>query len=151
MWLEQLASRETASDIYPLPFLESQLDFRPLLTQVIADRLRGRPASEIARAFHRGIAFGIATAARELSENQNTSVVVLSGGVFQNELLLSDLKILLSDSNLEVWTNHAVPANDGGISLGQAALAVFANENVSLRDFESGVALSPAQMATRNC
>jgi hydrogenase maturation protein HypF len=150
-WLEQLASRETVSDTYPLPFVESQLDFGPLLTQVIEDRLRGRPASEIARAFHHGIAFGIATAARELSENQKTRVVVLSGGVFQNELLLSDLQTLLTGSNLEIWTNHAVPANDGGISLGQAALAVFANENVSPRDFESGVTLSAAQMATRNC
>jgi hydrogenase maturation protein HypF len=51
--------------------------------------------------------------------------VVLSGGVFQNELLLEDLKPLLTAKRLEVWTNHAVPPNDGGISLGQAALAAF--------------------------
>ena len=52
--------------------------------------------------------------------------VVLSGGVFQNELLLEDLKALQATSGLEVWTNRAVPPNDGGISLGQAALAAFA-------------------------
>jgi hydrogenase maturation protein HypF len=150
MWLEQLACYETASDAYFLPFVEFQLDFRPLLAQIIEDRLRGRPASEIARAFHRGIAVGIATAARELSENHKTSAVVLSGGVFQNELLLSDLRDLLSDSNLEIWTNHAVPVNDGGISLGQAALAVFADQKTSLPDFDDGVTLSAAQMATRN-
>jgi hydrogenase maturation protein HypF len=51
--------------------------------------------------------------------------VVLSGGVFQNELLLEDLNALLKDEALQVWTNHAVPPNDGGISLGQAALAAF--------------------------
>jgi hydrogenase maturation protein HypF len=50
---------------------------------------------------------------------------VLSGGVFQNELLLEDLRDLL-DGAPAVWTNHAVPANDGGIALGQAALAAFA-------------------------
>ena len=51
--------------------------------------------------------------------------IVLSGGVFQNELLLEDLKLMLESTPFLVWTNHAVPANDGGISLGQAALASF--------------------------
>jgi hydrogenase maturation protein HypF len=50
---------------------------------------------------------------------------VLSGGVFQNELLLRDLKSLLESEHLQIWTNHAVPPNDGGISVGQAALAAF--------------------------
>jgi hydrogenase maturation protein HypF len=52
---------------------------------------------------------------------------VLSGGVFQNELLLNDLKGLLETERLQILTNHVVPSNDGGISLGQAALAVLAN------------------------
>jgi hydrogenase maturation factor HypF (carbamoyltransferase family) len=43
--------------------------------------------------------------------------VVLSGGVFQNELLLRDMKHLLDSEPLRVWTNRAVPPNDGGISL----------------------------------
>ena len=51
---------------------------------------------------------------------------MLSGGVFQNDLLLSDLRELLAGQALAIWTNHAVPPNDGGISLGQAALAAFA-------------------------
>jgi hydrogenase maturation protein HypF len=53
--------------------------------------------------------------------------VVFSGGVFQNELLLEDIKEELKDSLLQLWTNGAVPANDGGISLGQAALAALRN------------------------
>jgi hydrogenase maturation protein HypF len=40
-------------------------------------------------------------------------------------LLLEDLKSLLQGEALEIWTNHAVPPNDGGISLGQAAIAAF--------------------------
>jgi hydrogenase maturation protein HypF len=51
---------------------------------------------------------------------------VLAGGVFQNELLLHDLKSLLEPERLETWTNRVVPSNDGGLSLGQAALAAFA-------------------------
>jgi hydrogenase maturation protein HypF len=51
--------------------------------------------------------------------------VVLSGGVFQNEILLQDLKSLLEKGGWEIWANAAVPANDGGISLGQAATAAL--------------------------
>jgi hydrogenase maturation factor HypF (carbamoyltransferase family) len=61
----------------------------------------------------------------QLCEIHRVDTVVLSGGVFQNELLLEDLKIALSASPLVVWTNHQVPPNEGGISLGQAALACF--------------------------
>ena len=45
-------------------------------------------------------------------------------------MLLEDLKDELLETGLQLWTNQAVPANDGGISLGQAALAVFSNANV---------------------
>jgi hydrogenase maturation protein HypF len=60
-----------------------------------------------------------------LSESTGIDTIVLSGGVFQNDLLLQDLKSLLDEEGLRVWTNRTVPANDGGISLGQAALAAF--------------------------
>jgi hydrogenase maturation protein HypF len=80
---------------------------------------------EIARSFQRGIAQGLRDAVVEISSSHGLDTVALSGGVFQNELLLADLKSLLADGALQVWTNHAVPPNDGGISLGQAALAAF--------------------------
>jgi hydrogenase maturation protein HypF len=66
-----------------------------------------------------------------IGEERGTHTVVLSGGVFQNELLLEDLKLLLDAAGFEVWTNHAVPPNDGGISLGQAALAAFQQSAVN--------------------
>jgi hydrogenase maturation protein HypF len=66
---------------------------------------------------------------------------VLSGGVFQNELLLDDLNCLLARGPLEIWTNHAVPANDGGISLGQAALTAFGRFDPISRP---GVAIEPS-------
>ncbi len=51
--------------------------------------------------------------------------MVRSGGVFQNTLLLELLRPRLEAAGLRVWTNRLVPPNDGGISLGQAALAAF--------------------------
>jgi hydrogenase maturation protein HypF len=129
-WLEQLAKGASTVDAYPLPFANHELDFRPLLECLILDRMRGRPTREIARAFQRGIAQGLHTSIKTICEEHGIPTVVLSGGVFQNELLLEDLKPLLEGEQIQVWTNHAVPANDGGISLGQAALAAF-EQNVT--------------------
>ena len=68
---------------------------------------------------------GVRDCVTELCRAHALDTIVLSGGVFQNELLLEDIKALLEAEPVEVWTNHAVPPNDGGISLGQAALAAF--------------------------
>jgi hydrogenase maturation protein HypF len=125
MWLEQLARRADAQDSYPLPFNGDELDFRPLLLAIVKDRLRGREPAAIARAFQRGIAQGLFHALRTLSAATGIASVVLSGGVFQNELLLEDIRSLSEDVKLRILTNHAVPPNDGGISLGQAALAAL--------------------------
>jgi hydrogenase maturation protein HypF len=125
IWLEQLAKGAPIADAYPFPFAGHELDFRPLLECVIRDRIRGRSIGEIARAFQRGIAKGLHTSIRVAGEEWGIHTVVLSGGVFQNQLLLEDLKSLLDAEKFQVWTNHAVPPNDGGISLGQAALATF--------------------------
>ena len=121
IWLEHLA--RTSPSVSPYPFPE--LDFRPLLRAVIEDRLRGRPAAEIARAFHRALARSVFETGRQHCDAHGLDTLVLSGGVFQNQLLLEEIKTRLEDGsgdNLSVWMNRAVPPNDGGISLGQAAL-----------------------------
>jgi hydrogenase maturation protein HypF len=127
MWLEQLARSAGSAPAkpYEFPFVGGELDYRPLLRSVAQDRARGRDIAEIARAFHRGVAQGLANAAIILCRARKVKTIVLSGGVFQNELLLEDLKSLVDPTAFRIWTNHAVPANDGGISLGQAALAAF--------------------------
>lgn len=125
MWVEQTARASEETDAYPFPFLQGELDFRPLLHVVAWDRMKGRNPQAIARAFQRGIALGVAEAAKALATSQKLDTIVLSGGVFQNEMLLEDIQRNLADEGLQLWTNHAVPANDGGISLGQAALAVL--------------------------
>jgi hydrogenase maturation protein HypF len=130
MWLENLAKHVATTNAYPFPFSDDELDFRPLLAAIIRDRLRGGDRSEIARAFQRGIAEGLHDAVSTLCHKHGTNTVALSGGVFQNELLLSDMKSLVKAEGLQVWTNHAVPPGDGGISLGQAAIAAMADQKL---------------------
>ena len=125
MWVEQLARGSAITEAYAFPFDGVELDFRPLLHEVVRDRQRGRDPGEIARAFQRGIAVGLRDCVTNLCRAHVLDTIVLSGGVFQNELLLQDVKSLL-EGEVCIWTNHAVPPNDGGISLGQAALAAFA-------------------------
>jgi hydrogenase maturation protein HypF len=130
IWLEETARMAgPVSRLYPFPVTEKRLDFRPLLAAVIQDRLRGKDVREIARAFHAGIAHGLWQAAEQLCETNSIDLVVLSGGVFQNELLLAEIKIWEEQSGIEVWTNTAVPPNDGGISLGQAASVAIGQES----------------------
>jgi hydrogenase maturation protein HypF len=125
MWVEHRAGAAAKVEWYPFPFLHEELDFRPLLRALAMDRMKGRDIAGIARAFQAGIGHGVADAVRLLAQSHEVDLVALSGGVFQNEMLLEDLKRELQDSGLELWTNQSVPANDGGISLGQAALAAF--------------------------
>lgn len=125
IWLEHLARSSPLEKVYPFPWDEEkgELDYRPLLIAMVEDRLLGREAGAIARAFHRSIAEGIYRSVLALGEAHGIDTVVLSGGVFQNALLLNDLRELFGKSQMRVWLGRGIPVNDGGISLGQAALA----------------------------
>jgi hydrogenase maturation protein HypF len=125
MWLEHQARGGAATATYPFPFDGEGLDFHPLLAAVIEERSRGRPVQDVARAFHAGVARGVVEAASALCSRCATDTVVLSGGVFQNDLLLGEVLAGLTTAGLTVWTNRLVPPNDGGISLGQAAAAAL--------------------------
>jgi hydrogenase maturation protein HypF len=143
MWLEQLARKSPVTEPYPFPFASGELDFRLLLGNLAGDRAHGRRVDECARAFQLGVAHGLFSAARTLCRANDTDTIVLSGGVFQNELLLEDLKSMLDATPFQVWTNRAVPANDGGISLGQAAIAALAQAG-SAKSIRSSTSLKDA-------
>ena len=128
IWLEQLARAARPGHAYPFPLVGDELDFRPLLGPLIRDRERGCNPAEIARAFQLGVAHGLTQAVSQLAQTLHVDTIVLSGGVFQNLMLLEDLDALLASKPYEIWTNRAVPPNDGGISLGQAAVAAVAIE-----------------------
>ncbi len=126
MWLEHLALRAPERvEPYELPYADGELDFRPLLGALIEDRAGGREPAEIARAFHVGLARGLARAVRRVARGDGIDAVVASGGVMQNALLSHELAGRLRADGFDVWTNRVVPPNDGGVSLGQAALAAF--------------------------
>lgn len=116
MWLEHCARSSREVESYPFPFEANEADFRPMLRLILADRMAGRPGAEIARAFHAAVADLVVAIANSV----DSVPLVVSGGVFQNALLMEMLAARLGD---RLWFNRSVPPNDGGLSLGQAALA----------------------------
>lgn len=142
MWLEHMARRAARADWYLFPIDGNELDFRELLAGVVADRQHGRSVEQIARAFQLGVARGLHDASVRFCDQFEVDTVVFSGGVFQNRLLLEDLKSLFARDALTIWTNHSVPPNDGGISLGQAALAVFSKSNGAIYQVKDHQAMS---------
>ena len=105
MWVEHLARTARFAEPYEFPLTGKELDFRPLLESLAQDRRRGRDPAQCARAFQRGIAKGLYDALTILCQTYATDTVVLSGGVFQNEMLLQDLKSLIAGRHIDVWTN----------------------------------------------
>ncbi|MGC9467197.1 MAG: carbamoyltransferase HypF [Anaerolineae bacterium] len=94
---------------------------------VLADMGRGSPASDISLRFHRTAAAMIETVCCRVRDVTGIDTVALSGGVFQNRLLLALTLPKLAQAGFRVLRHQAVPPNDGGISLGQAAIAAFRN------------------------
>jgi hydrogenase maturation protein HypF len=123
LWLEYQATTAEEAVLVPFEYADGQLDWRPALRAVIEARLDGQNVGAIARGFHTGLAKGVSQGVTALCAEHGVRTVVLTGGVFQNQLLLSNLNEWLTGRGLIVWINHAVPAGDGGLSLGQAAIA----------------------------
>ena len=123
MWLEHLAHNSKTEAHYPFP----DFNYKPLLEAVINDRLRNQPVQDIARAFIRGLGYSIVEQGSQIACSYGAESLVLSGGVFQNSVLIEDVLTFAHRANkpLDVWINRSVPANDGGISLGQAALGAI--------------------------
>ncbi len=107
---------------YPLPLSDGApavADTAPLVRAVLADRAAGRPLPEIAARFHASLVeLGV-----RIAERANVPRVVLAGGCFQNDLLTRALASRLRAGGFDVRLPARVPTNDGGISVGQAAIA----------------------------
>lgn len=123
--LETLARRARHAPVAPFPFVDNRYDYRPLLEYLLEARRQGVDTASLALAFHQGLARAIAESAVQLCAIHQLDTVVLSGGVFQNRLLLELVHGLCAELGLDMWVNQQVPCNDGGISLGQAALGCF--------------------------
>jgi hydrogenase maturation protein HypF len=95
----------------------------PLLRQIVADIRNGIDRSVISARFHGWVATGLLEFARRLRDRSGIGTVALSGGCFQNEILLRRSRANLVENRFDVVINRAVPANDGGISYGQVVVA----------------------------
>jgi hydrogenase maturation protein HypF len=124
--LEQLAAAGPEHRGYPAritpgpPFTAAGPD---LVRAAAGDLLAGLPPDVISARFHRGMADLIVAGCQLLRESSGLGTVALSGGVFQNLLLLGTVVGLLEARGFRVLTHSRVPPNDGGISLGQAVVA----------------------------
>ncbi|MBI1241574.1 carbamoyltransferase HypF [Umezakia ovalisporum] len=112
--------------IYPfqINFLDSiyYIDSKPMWQALLQDLQKQTSPSEIATKFHHSLAQTIVNLVKHLCHENLINHVVLTGGVFQNCILLGQVKQGLEKLAINVITHHLVPANDGNISLGQAVI-----------------------------
>lgn len=105
------------ADLYYLPTLS-------LVKEVAERKLAGENSNQLALHFHRRLAGMIVSACEKAREETGINTVALSGGVYQNKLLLDYSVTMLEERGFHVLRHHLLPPNDGGISLGQAVAAM---------------------------
>ncbi len=127
MALEAKARKEY-EDEYPFELYRDdkglwQFDIRPMIRTIVADVYKNRSKEQITTAFHRTVANGLFAMARQVRVQLHLDAVALSGGVFCNRFLANRLIALLKADGFTVLWNRQIPVNDGGVALGQAAIA----------------------------
>lgn len=129
--LEAVSLDGYTEDVRPYPFTLDVaegvhiLRLRPLFEALVADVRQGTPVAVIGARFHTMLVAAVLEVCRRLREQTGLNEVALSGGCFQNRLLLDGASQALGEAGFIVYTHHRVPANDGGVSLGQAIVAAF--------------------------
>lgn len=99
------------------------IDWEPAIREIILDVNNKVSHSIISEKFHRGLVKIFLQLLIKIRQNYNINKIVLSGGVFMNLFLLKNLEFQLINHNFGVYTHKKVPANDGGIALGQLFIA----------------------------
>lgn len=115
---------ETWSKVQPvISGLEGRciLNTEALVKQIVEAKLQGTDSGELAYLFHQTLAEQIVVACIEARKSSGRNKTALSGGVFQNRLLLHLTEERLGQEGFEVLRHHMIPPNDGGIAIGQAA------------------------------
>jgi len=121
MRLESLV-QENCRESYEFEMADT-IRFGATIRGIIDDLKRGNSISFIASKFHNTIISVIFESANAIRGKEGLNKVVLSGGVFQNKYLLEGTITLLKQHHFEVYSHTVIPANDGGIALGQLAVA----------------------------
>ena len=130
----ELAANGPASRGYPFRLRPEGegwvVETRETVAGVVEDLLTGREVGEISSKFHRTMAEVAVAGCERIREVGGVSAVALSGGTFQNLLLMEQVIELLAGKGFAIYRHRRVPANDGGLALGQAVLAdVLFREN----------------------
>jgi hydrogenase maturation protein HypF len=128
--LEMIADEErAAAEIYPFEIAEQNgvkvVRLRGIFLGILADLAKGIERAQVSAKFHKTMARIIARMCQILAQSTGINRVVLSGGVFQNQILSRLARAYLEEAGLEVFTHWDIPCNDGGVSLGQAVIANF--------------------------
>ena len=125
--LEMAAGEGSDDRFYPYAIDDGEatsiIRLKELLAAILSDLIQGVTASAISNRFHNTVSRMISEICTRLAEETGITKVALSGGVFQNRLLLRRATAALETAGLTPVTHHQVPCNDGGISLGQAVIA----------------------------
>ena len=115
---------EIAGRTYPLLPEGRELPVDGMWRELVEDRLQGAGREMVALRFHLTLAEGIMRMALCIREDSGVDRVVLSGGCMQNRILLRAVGHLLEGEGFQVYSQQLVPPNDGGLALGQAAVAI---------------------------
>ena len=99
------------------------IDPRSMWRALLKDLMAGTPHRIIAARFHKGLAISVVAMTRQLAQDERFDTVALSGGCFQNAVLFEQVARRLRDAGFNVAAHRTIPTNDGGLALGQAAIA----------------------------
>ena len=121
MRLESIAD-STIQESFPFQISEI-ISFKPTIEAILNDLKNKVALPEISSKFHNTIIEVILAVAYKIRTETGLNKVVLSGGSFQNAILLEKSEYLLTKKGFEIFSHSLVPSNDGGIALGQLAIA----------------------------
>lgn len=126
VYLESMADSNIVES-YPYNLIEQQdqfvIDTCPMIRQIIDEVINNQKSSMIAQKFHNTVTAFTIDMCKKISQQYGIFDVVLSGGVFQNEILFLNVYQGLVKEGLTVYTHKQIPCNDGGVSVGQLRIA----------------------------